>query len=1050
MTLATLFSGLLSVDSGYGKANAQGVRNVVGIVTSENDKDGVVGATVIAVGTNVGTVTDINGRFSLTLPAGTKKLKISSVGLETLVVAVSADMRIFLKSDARQLDEVMVVAYGTTKKSTFTGSAATVKMETIGERPITDISSALNGAVAGVNVTTTSGMPGETSDIRIRGIGSFSASSSPLIVLDGVIYENSLTSINPGDIETITVLKDAASTALYGARAANGVLMVTSKRGREGKARVNVKFNQGVVARQGSDYSRLGVNDYCEIYWESLYNTRVGSGSTSEESAIYASNNLMTKLGYNPFLNVASNEVVGTDGKFNTSAVMAWADDTDWEDAVSQLGNRTDASVSVSGGSKDLDYYTSFGYTDESGYIVGSNFKRYTVKSNINGQVNKWLRTGLTMDANFSESKGQQSESSNTYSNPFLFVRYVAPIYPIHLHDATTGEYILDSNGNKRYDFGQGYDDGTYTSPQRTFAQPTNPAIEQRERNDGYTRKSFSVKGFAEIRFLKDFTFTVNASATANNYLSTHSDVVYEEKENEGYSTKISSSTSTSTFNELLNYNKSFGLHNLDVLLGHENYRYEYNYLYASMKSQIMDGNSELVNYTEVNVTPTSHTNKYRTEGYFSRVSYDYDHKYFGSLSFRRDGSSRFHKDARWGNFWSIGGGWTLKREKFLADVNWVDNLKLRLSYGEVGNDDVGGYYPWLASYISSNNGAQAGYIQGSLGNRNLKWEVSRNFDVALEFSLFDRISGSLEYFYRQSSNLLFSVPLSLSTGFDSQDQNAGTMYNKGVELQLNTRIIKGSTWNLDLNINGAYIKNEITELPVDAFINNSVFKIEEGHSRYEFYLKQWAGVDPATGSSIYVPAEGATQLVTVDGKEYTTSVDEAEYAYCGQGIPKFTGSVSPTLRYKDISLSASFYFQLGGKVYDTAYMNLMTPGYRENSNLHTDILNRWQKVGDVTDVPRVSDGSDSDDLTGNLSSRWLTSSNMIELSSIVLSYDFPKQLLQHIGISSARVYVSGENVFYISAREGLYPRMYESGYEYNTDTYAPARAFTAGINITF
>lgn len=1042
-----IFSGLTSSAA----ISAQTVRQVTGSVFSKSDNSAVTGATVVVEGTNIAAVTDIQGNFILNnVPSNAKRLKISFIGMKEVSAPIMTHIRIMMEDNASQLDEVMVVAYGTAKKNTFTGSASVVNTDKLDLRPVTDVSSALLASASGVSVTTSSGMPGSSSSILIRGVGSFSASSSPLIIMDGAPYEEDLSSINPSDIENMTVLKDAASTALYGARAANGVLLITTKKGKKGKTKINFKFNQGITARQSSDYKKLGVSNYCEIYWENLYNKYKKDRLSQADAATSASKNLMTTLEYNPFTNVASDEVVGTDGKFNSVAKMAWGDDTNWEDAIERLGNRTDAGVSVNGGDNNTDYYISAGLVNEKGYIVGSSFKRYTAMANVNSKINNWFKIGMNLSANANETEGVQNETRNTYSNPFLFTRYIGPIYPIHLHDASTGAYILDPNGNKIYDFGTGYDVGPYTSPNRSYASPSNPVIELQDRDNGYTNRDINAKGYAEFKFLRDFTFTVNANVNSNTYLATYSDKVYAEKANTGVASRTNTFTTTSNFNELLEYKKSIKNNHIDALLGHENYKYVYNYLNASMKGEIMTGNSELINYTDVNSTPISYTNKYRTEGYFFRGTYDFDNVYYGSLSFRRDGSSRFYKNSRWGNFWSAGAGWSINREKFMEDINWIDNLKLRLSYGEVGNDNVGSYYPWLASYTSSNNLSEAGYVQSNLGNKNLQWEVSHNFDLALEFGFLNRFSGSIEYFNRKSTNLLFSVPLSPSTGFDSQDQNTGSMYNSGIEIQLTSHILKMKDWKWDVDVNGTFLKNKITYLPVDAFIDNDVFKIEEGHSRYEFYLKQWRGVDPETGDCIYEPAEGATQLVTVNGKQYTTSLSEAAYGYSGSGIPTFTGGFTTTIGYKNLSFTTTFYYQLGGKLYDTTYQNLMTPNQRSYNNLSTDILKRWQKSGDITNVPRLSDGSDATDLIGQYSTRWLVSSNMLEISTAILSYDIPKKWLRNYGIGGLKVYVSGENLLTFAARKGLFPRQYVSGYSNNGDTYAPARVFTAGINLNF
>lgn len=1057
------FSGLsvIAVPFAHGEGQEilsveQQVRSISGKVLFEEDGSPVIGATILIKGTTVGTITDTDGNFVLSdIPESATTVQISYIGAKSQELPIKSEMRILLKSDTQEIDEVMVVAYGTAKKSSFTGSASSIKNDRLDIRPVTEITSALTGATSGVQVLSANGQPGSEPSIRIRGIGSFSSSNSPLIILDGMPYDNSISSINPNDIENITVLKDAASAALYGSRAANGVLMITTKKGRQDKMTVNVKFNQGVTARQSSDYRRVGLNDYLTLYWENLKNQYVRDGKGAAEAGQLAARNLFDNLTYNPF-NVPRDQVMDENGNVNPNAQMMWADDTDWEDAIEQLGNRTDASVAISGGTSKTDYYASVGYTNESGYIIGSNFKRYTARANVNSQITKWLKVGTNLSANMSSSKGGQNESKGNNANPFRFTRYVGPIYPIHLHDPNTGEYLRDEKGDLIYDFGTGYSTGNVEVPIRDYISGNNPAKELQDIYDENKRNTINAKVFAEISFLKDFKFTFNGGVGANSYLSSSADIVYEEKGNTGTATKSNSFTTTWIFNQLLTYTKDIDRHHVDVLVGHESYDYEYNYLKASMKDQKFVGNYELANYSNVNTTPTSYTNKYKTEGYLSRLNYDYDNKYFFSASFRRDGSSRFYKDSRWGNFWSVGGGWRIDREKFMSNLQFIDLLKLRASYGEVGNDDVGGYYPWRATYEPAQNAGEAGYIQASLGNKNLKWEVSHNLDVALEASFLNRYTATVEFFNRQSSNLLFSVPLSPSTGMESQDMNAGTMYNRGVEIELGARIIEKKDFSWGVNFNGTHIKNRITKLPIDPFVDG-VHKVEEGHSRYEFWLRQWAGVDPATGNSLYVPTEEALSesesLVTIDGVTYTTSRNEAEYDYAGESMPKFTGGLSTDLSYKGFSLALTFYYQLGGQMYDGTYAQLMAPGTGSlsYSTMHVDMLNRWQKPGDVTNVPRISNGSDATDLEAATSTRWLISSNMLELTNINFGYTFSEQLIKPLGVQGLKLYFAADNVFQITKRKGTYPRMNAfSGYASNGDTYLPARVFTLGLNITF
>ncbi|GHV48923.1 SusC/RagA family TonB-linked outer membrane protein [Bacteroidia bacterium] len=1030
-------------------------RTVTGLVVEE-DGTPILGATVMVKGSTIGTSTDLDGKFTLpNVPALEKVLQVSFIGMVSQEVPIAANIKVILKVNSQMLDEIMVVAYGTSKKSTFTGSANLVKSDKLDERPLTNVTSALLGAAPGVQVSTANGQPGSESSIYIRGIGSYAASNTPLIILNGMPYDNAISSINPNDIESLTVLKDAASSALYGSRAANGVVMITTKTGKKEQMVINVKFNQGIIAKQTGDFKKVGVDDYLMLYWENLRNRYVADNNSLEVASQMAADNLMNDLKYNPF-NVPDNQVVDATGKLNPNAKFMWADDTDWANALQQLGNRTDAALTVSGGTNKSDYYASVGYTNEEGYIIGSKFERYTATGNVNSQLKKWLKVGVNLSANLSKSAGNQDEVSGNLSNPFRFMRFISPIYPIHLHNPNTKEYLRDESGNLIYDFGTGYNVGGVGTPRRDYASGYNPALELQNINNGYRRNTINAKAYAEISLYEGLKLTLNGSVGTNSYLGSSASIVYPEKGNTGNVTKTNSFTTTWTYNELLSYTKEIDRHHLDILVGHESYDYEYNYLRASMKDQKFDGNYEFGNYSNLNTTPNSYTHTYTTEGYLSRLNYDYDNRYFLSGSFRRDGSSRFYADSRWGNFWSIGGGWRIDKESFMSGLDFLDLLKLRASYGEVGNDNVGSYYPWRATYEIAQNAAEAGFIQSTLENKNLKWEVSHNSDVALEFGLLNnRINGTLEYFNRQSGNLLFSVPLSPSTGVDAIDMNAGTMYNRGLEIDLNGQIINKKDLKWTLGLNATILNNKITNLPVAPFVS-SVFKIEEGHARYEYWLRQWRGVYTETGDCLYVPTQAAidnksANLVTVDGQTYTTSIEEAKYDYAGEASPKVTGGISTSASYKGFTLSLNFYYQLGGQTYDAAYNQLMSPGTSSAySTVHVDILKRWQKPGDQTNVPRFSN-TNATNLNADNSTRWLVSSSMLELANLNLGYDIPKKLVNKLDLVGLRVYFAADNVFQITQRQGIYPRRNVfSGYTSNGDVYLPSRVFTLGLNLTF
>ena len=1032
---------------------------IKGMIKERNNGEPVPFATIsIKENKSIGATTDSNGAYSIQAENGTQTLVVSYIGFKTeeVVIGGRVAIDIFLAPETINLEEVMVVAYGTAKKSTFTGSAAIVNEESFNQRPITEITQALTATTPGVQVGTSNGQPGSEPTISIRGIGSFNAGNTPLIILDGMPYDNAFSSINPNDIESVTVLKDASSASLYGARGANGVLLINTKKGKIGKPKVAVKYNFGVTSQQTADYKLMNDKDYMELYWETQRNTYVLNGYSEADANSLAGPAFLAGISYNPYLMDAA-QLFDSNGKLNPNAVNHWADDTDWYGAITQLGKRHDANISISGANENTDYYTSIGYLREQGYVIGSQFDRLSAKANVNSNITKWLKVGTNLNMSYSTSEGNQNESSGSLANPFRFVRYIGNILPIHLHNPATGEYLYDVNGNKMYDFGNGYQskDGTIVVPSRDAFAGNNHALEVQNIYDGYLRQTINIKGYADLSLAKGLKLTLNAGLGSNMYRSWNGGYVYEQKGNAGTSSKNTSGTTTWTFQQLLNYHKSVGKHNFDLLAGHESYQYAYDYLSTSMKTQtIIGGNFEYANFTEVNALPYSYTNNYRVEGYLSRLNYDFNEKYFLSASYRRDGSSRFYEEVRWGDFWSVGGGWTLDKEKFMAGVEFVDLLKLRASYGVVGNDDLSSYYPWRASYAVSNNG-EPGYIQSSLGNKLLTWEKSKNFDVATEFSLFQGLlDGSIEYFYRVSSDMLFSVPQPISSGIDNIDINAGSMYNKGFEITLNGILINKKDFRINLSGNATILKNKITDLPLDPY-PTSVYKIEEGHSRYDFWLRQYYGVNPATGYNLFKAdmdqftfVDG--ELLEIGGVNYTENIAKSLYAFSGSALPTVTGGIGANIVWKNFSLKFNFYYQLGGKFYDNNYQSLMT-----GSNLyyaqHQDLLGRWRKPGDVTDIAKVVSGTSVTNIGASSSTRWLLSSDMIELTNVNLAYKIPSKFLQTKNISEASIYFSADNALMFSAKRGMYPRRnFQSGYIANGDVYAPSRVISLGLSLTF
>ncbi|WP_343531920.1 TonB-dependent receptor [Pedobacter sp.] len=1031
---------------------------VTGNVVSADDGKPIPFTSITIKGTTKGVSTDIEGNFRLDGVKANDILLFSSVGYQNLEIAVNGRTRIDVKMSLQMetLNQVMVVAFGTAKKSTFTGSAAVINEDVFKNRPTTEVTQALTGTTPGLQVGTSNGQPGSEPTLRIRGLGSFNANNSPLIILDGIPYDNSISSINPNDIESVTILKDASSAALYGARGANGVLLITTKKGKSGKPNINAKYNFGLTSRQSADYERLNDREFMELYWESHRNSLLLNGSTLQDANAQAGPALLAGLGYNPYLMNAS-ELFDANGKLNPNAINHWAEDTDWYGGITQTGKRHDGNLSISGGTEKTDYYTSLGYVKEEGFVIGSAFSRISGKANVNSQITKWLKMGTNLNIAHSKSEGEQSETSGAISNPFRATRYLGNIFPIHLHNPATGEYILDSDGNKIPDFGSGWTsaDGSIVISNRDAFAGSNHPFEVHNNFTGLLRQTINLKGYADVSLLKGLKFTANGGLGSNMFRSWAGGFKYEQKGNAGSSAQNSSNTTTWTFQQLLNYNKNWGKHHFEILAGHESYQFQYWYLSTSMRTQTIAGdNFEYANFTEINALPNSYTHNYRVEGYLSRLNYDFGEKYFASASYRRDGSSRFSKNVRWGDFWSVGAGWSVDKENFMDNIKFVNQLKLRASYGVVGNDDLSSYYPWRAVYTPNDNG-EPGYVQASLGNPDLTWETSKSFDVAAEFAVLgNRLNGSVEYFNRVSSDLLFSVPQPISSGIPSIDKNAGSMYNRGIEVNLTGQVFKSKDWNINLNANTTWLKNKITSLPIDPY-TSSIYKIEAGHSRYDFWLRDWYGVNPETGFNLFRAdldrfTFGPNELKEINGVKYTENVEKSLYGYAGSAMPTLTGGFGADIGWKNFNLKVNFYYQTGSKFYDGGYRSFMT-GSLSYASQHKDLLNRWRKPGDITDVAIVTAGTNSVNIEAANSTRWLVSSNMLELTNVNLSYNVPKSFLKSKNISDAVIYFSANNAWLLASRKGVYPRRnFHSGYISNDDVYPPSTIISFGLSLTF
>ncbi|QNK63079.1 TonB-dependent receptor [Pedobacter sp. PAMC26386] len=1043
-------------------------RTITGTVTAKEDGLPLPGVTVKQPGTKGGTITDASGKFTIKVTANAS-LQFGSIGYTTKIVRVTgASLNISLEGQAQELNDVIVVAYGTSTKGAFTGAASSIKAGDIAKRTLTNVNSALAGSAPGIQVNSGSGQPGEGPNIRIRGFGSVSSSNSPLYIVDGIQYPGNIGDISADDIESISVLKDAASSSLYGSSAANGVILITTKKGKIGKDQLNIKVIQGLSSRSIPEYDRVNAMEYYPLAWQAYRNSLVypttGVGVPLATANTTATNGIKALLFNNPF-NVADNAIVGTDGLLNPNASLLYGEDQmDWRKPLSRVGSRGDYNMSVSGGADKSDYYISLGYLNEKGYVIRSDFNRVNGRVSVNSRPTTWFKTGLNITGNISKSNQADGTGSTSFVNPFSFSRSIGPIYPVYAHDPTNGALLYDANGQQIYDTGNL--SASLGVPNRPAgASPGRHILEETLLNSTVIkRNALSGRTYGEISFLKDFKFTTNVGVDVSNYqFNDYQNKIVGDGAPGGRARNTEQTTTSYTIEQLLNYTKIIGKNTFGAIVGHNNYNYQFKYLTGARNTQILDGNTELINFATT-TDLSSYQNNYTKEAYFGRLNYDYDNKYYVSGSYRRDASSKWAPGKKWGGFWSVSGGWILSQESFIKDISWINYLKVRSSYGSLGNDGIlntdgtFNYYPYLGQYsLGQNNASEPGVLLSTLPNPNISWETITQTDAAVEYALFkNRLRGSIEFFNKKSTDLLFNVPLPLSNGLGIGSatgiiqKNIGDMYNRGIEIQIGGDIVKNRSFKWEMNINWTKFSNKITRMPVETpTIIQGTKQLAEGHSIYDFWLRQWAGVDPLDGAGLYLmdpknPASAADTR-TVNGQLVTVNPGNALYAYTNSAIPKFMGSITNTFTYKNFSLNVLVNYSVGGKFYDSNYQNLMAfSSY--GSSIASDALNSWKKVGDVTDVPRLDVGRSA--FNNATSSRFLIDASYLSMRSATLSYAIPKTVVHKLGMSVINVFATGENLFLLSKRKGLDPTEGFNGT--NSNAYIPSRLVSLGINATF
>lgn len=1034
---------LLSICVSVGIAMAQSGRTVTGVVKDGNGKP-VADASVVVKGTTVGTTTDSKGLFTLTsVPSSAKTLVVSSINFETAEVSIgSGTVSVTLKASEDDLGEVVVtVPYGTVKRTAFTGSSNTVSASTINKQQVTSVTRVLEGLIPGLQATNGGGAPGSGSDVRLRGIGSVNASSSPLYVVNGVPYDGSISAIASEDIESIDVLKDAAAANLYGSRAANGVIMITTKKGK-GAPSLQGSIKHSFSSRGIPEYDRVGAADYYELFWEAYRNSYVyGSGQTMAQAGVNASNVLTGSSGlvYNAY-NVPGNTLVDpVSGKLNPNAQLLWNES--WSDALFRTAQRTNANISISGSSDKANYYISGGYLNEEGSAKFSGYKRYTFRASVDIKATKYLKAGINIDGASDRRDGLFAGGTAT-SNPFYYSRQMGPIYPVYERNLTTGAIVKDANGNPVLDFGT-----TAQMGSRPYAANSNLvgtlALDKRQQK----RLNGNFNPYVEISFLKDFTFRTTLGL---NYFAvdglTYQNNQYGDAANvQGRATVSSDYQFSLTGNQILKWGKSFKKHNVSALAGHENYKYKSNSLSATKTGFAYPGQTALDNGTVVESPPSSSEDIATMESYFAGVNYSYDEKYLASASLRTDGSSKFASHVRWGSFYSFGLGWRISQESFLKNVNWIDDMKIKLSYGESGNEDIGYFYQYKDWYYADGLGNFT--PPSRLSNKDLKWEKNRALNYGVEFTMFKRrLQGTIELYDRRSSDLIFGRPVDPSFGSGSEVlENVGQVKNTGIEIQLGYNVIrkKNFDWRVDFNISS--FKNTITKLPPgqrEKGIISGTKKLMEGKSVYDFWLREFAGVSAATGRALYYKDVLGSDGKPTGNRVLTDDITLASYYYVGgSAIPKFMGGITNSFRYKNFDLSLLLTYSYGGRFYDGNYSSIMHYG-SAGTALHVDAKNRWQKPGDITNVPRLQNASGQE----GASSRFLLDASYLNIKNITLSYTLSSNVAKKIHLNGAQFFVNIDNAYIFTAKKGSDPQQSFGGV--TGASYPPFRTFTLGATI--
>jgi TonB-linked SusC/RagA family outer membrane protein len=1036
------------------------------------------GVSVVIKGTTNGTETDFDGKYSITASSG-DILIFRYLGYLSINKTIESSnlIDVSMKEDANILDEIVIVGYGTTTKKSFTGTASVVSSENIDAKAVSNVAQALIGEVSGVSVTRTNGRPGSSATIRIRGFSSIQGNSAPLYVVDGVPFSGDINAINPNDIESTTILKDASATAIYGARGANGVVLLTTRKGTVGKNTVEFDFQSSVSSRTLPRYDLVdGEEDYMELVYAGLKNTAEFAGNNDPSQ--FALNNLFSDRGVAPLYNMWNvadgNGLIDPSTGRVISGVTRKYTPTDWADAGYRDGVRNEMNFKTSGGTDKTKHYFSLGYLSDEGFISESQYDRYSTRLNVTSNPVDRVKISTNLDYSYSEYNDATGYGGG---NVTYMLDFTPTIYPLYLRD-TDGNVVTNPNTNEPfYDFG----DNTAGNA-RDFSATYNGVGEAIYNINRTKRHSVNGNINAAVELTKGLTFETTYGM---NYYSSNRDITRNSIQGSagvalgGTLDKSNTSYVSQNFNQILRYKTKFGEdHSFNMLVAHESFADRSEFFDMSKKG-IVNLNPNAAgapdNYLDQNGVSFGNIVETSLEGYFTQANYNYSKKYYLQGTLRRDGSSRFYKN-KWGTFWSAGAGWIVSEENFLSSSNVINFLKLKASYGVLGDQGNAAYAGQLGFNIENLLG-QPSLAPRAVVDPNITWESSEQMQVGVEVELFNgAIQADLDYYVKTTNNLYVNKRLPPSTGDAVILTNDGALENRGFEFNVTGNIVRNKDFNLSLTLNGEMFSNAITKMPIEnstslpKVINvDGRFGQSQGKSIYDYYMREWAGVDPANGNPMWIEnwsdensngqydsGEGIQDMLIYTAANPDAVIEERITNTYSNATRKYSGkSVIPTVRgafrlnssYKGFSLSTQFGYSLGGYGYDAQYANLMTNGKVGGSSYHSDMQDRWMQPGDINAVPRLYSNENVQVVSS--STRFLQSSDYLSLNNVRLGYTVPSQFLGKTGFSSVNLWVSGDNLFLLSSREGYNPTTSLTG-ESGRYTYNPISNYTLGVRVKF